>query len=305
MSWRYLNTDPNAIAFNVYKNGYKVNTAPISDATNYVDTTGADSSQYQISAVIAGKEEMQPETVSVWHNDYLPIPLDKPADGRTKDGGTYSYYAGDASVADLDGDGEFEIVFLWSPSNSKDNSQAGYTGNVYIDAVKLDGTKLWRIDLGVNIRAGAHYTQLMVYDLDGNGKAEVVVKTADGTKDGQGTVIGDGTKDYRNDGGYILTGPEYLTLFNGQTGAAVSTVEYEPPRGDVSAWGDGYGNRVDRFLAGIAYLDGVKPSVVMARGYYTRTVLAAYDYVGGKLVQRWTLTPTRPGLNIRDKAITI
>ncbi|AIQ18502.1 hypothetical protein H70357_18695 [Paenibacillus sp. FSL H7-0357] len=295
LSWRYLNTDPNAIAFNVYKNGYKVNTAPISDATNYVDTTGADSSQYQISAVIAGKEEMQPETVSVWHNDYLPIPLDKPADGRTKDGGTYSYYAGDASVADLDGDGEFEIVFLWSPSNSKDNSQAGYTGNVYIDAVKLDGTKLWRIDLGVNIRAGAHYTQLMVYDLDGNGKAEVVVKTADGTKDGQGTVIGDGTKDYRNDGGYILTGPEYLTLFDGQTGAAVSTVEYQPPRGDVSAWGDGYGNRVDRFLAGIAYLDGVKPSVVMARGYYTRTVLAAYDYDGGKLVQRWTFDTNEAG----------
>ncbi|MEK8213956.1 rhamnogalacturonan lyase family protein [Paenibacillus sp. FSL L8-0463] len=295
LSWRYLNTDPNEIAFNVYKNGYKVNTSPISDATNYVDTTGADSSQYQISAVIAGKEEMQPETVSVWHSDYLPIPLDKPADGRTKDGGTYSYYAGDASVADLDGDGEFEIIFLWSPSNSKDNSQAGYTGNVYIDAVKLDGTKLWRIDLGVNIRAGAHYTQLMVYDLDGNGKAEVVVKTADGTKDGQDTVIGDGTKDYRNDGGYILTGPEYLTLFDGQTGAAVSTVEYEPPRGDVSAWGDGYGNRVDRFLAGIAYLDGVKPSVVMARGYYTRTVLAAYDYVGGKLVQRWTFDTNEAG----------
>ncbi|WP_151734941.1 GDSL-type esterase/lipase family protein [Paenibacillus tengchongensis] len=288
LSWRYLNTDSDEIAFNVYKNGYKVNSAPISGSTNYVDTTGADSSQYQISTVIDGKEEMQPATVPVWHNNYLPIPLDKPADGRTKDGGTYSYYAGDASVGDLDGDGEYEIVFLWSPSNSKDNSQAGYTGNVYIDAVKLDGTKLWRIDLGVNIRAGAHYTQLMVYDLDGNGKAEVVVKTADGTKDGQGKVIGDGSKDYRNDGGYILTGPEYLTLFDGLTGAAVSTVDYIPPRGDVSSWGDGYGNRVDRFLGGIAYLDGVKPSVVMARGYYTRTVLTAYDYTGGQLVPRWT-----------------
>lgn len=295
LSWRYLNTDSDEIAFNVYKNGYKVNSVPISTSTNYLDTTGADSSQYQISTVIAGKEVIQPETVSVWHNNYLPIPLDKPADGRTKDGGTYSYYAGDASVGDLDGDGEYEIVFLWSPSNSKDNSQAGYTGNVYIDAVKLDGTKLWRIDLGVNIRAGAHYTQLMVYDLDGNGKAEVVVKTADGTKDGQGTVIGDGTKDYRNDGGYILTGPEYLTLFNGETGAAVSTVDYIPPRGDVAAWGDGYGNRVDRFLGGIAYLDGVKPSVVMARGYYTRTVLTAYDFTGGQLVQRWIFDTNEAG----------
>ncbi|MFC0216046.1 OmpL47-type beta-barrel domain-containing protein [Paenibacillus chartarius] len=295
LSWRYLNTDPDEIAFNVYKNGRKVNAAPISGATNYVDTTGADSSQYQISTVIAGKEEMQPETVSVWHNNYLPIPLDKPADGRTKDGGTYSYIASDASVADVDGDGEYEIVFLWNPSNSKDNSQAGYTGNVYIDAIELDGTKLWRIDLGVNIRAGAHYTPFMVYDLDGNGKAEVVVKTADGTKDGKGQVIGDGTKDYRNESGYILSGPEYLTLFDGETGAAVSTVNYDPPRGDVSSWGDGYGNRVDRFLAAIAYLDGVKPSVVMTRGYYTRTVLAAFDYAGGQLVKRWTFDTNAAG----------
>ncbi|MBW4080606.1 GDSL-type esterase/lipase family protein [Paenibacillus sp. S150] len=295
LSWRYLNTDTNDIAFNVYKNGYKVNSAPISDSTNYVDATGADSSRYQISTVIGGKEEMQPETASVWHNDYLPVPLNKPADGRTKDGGTYSYYAGDASVADLDGDGNYEIVFLWSPSNSKDNSQAGYTGNVYIDAIELDGTSLWRIDMGVNIRAGAHYTQLMVYDLDGNGKAEVVVKTADGTKDGQGNVIGDGTKDYRNESGYILSGAEYLTLFDGETGAAVSTVPYDPPRGDVSAWGDGYGNRVDRFLGAVAYLDGVKPSVVMARGYYTRTVLAAYDYAGGELVKRWTFDTNEAG----------
>lgn len=295
LSWRYLHTDSNDTAFNIYKNGQKVNAAPITDGTNYVDATGADSSQYQISTVVQGKEEMQPETVSVWHHGYLPIPLDKPADGRTKDGGHYTYYAGDASVADLDGDGEYEIVFLWSPSNGKDNSHSGYTGNVYIDAIKLDGTKLWRIDLGVNIRAGAHYTQLMVYDLDGDGKAEVVVKTADGTVDGAGNAIGDASRDYRNDGGYILSGPEFLTLFNGETGAAVSTVPYDPPRGNVSDWGDGYGNRVDRFLAAIAYLDGTTPSVVMSRGYYTRTVLAAYDYVGGELVKRWVFDSNEAG----------
>lgn len=295
LSWRYLNTDSNDTAFNIYKNGTKVNAAPIAGATNYVDPTGADSSQYRLSTIVAGKEEMQPEAVSVWHKNYRPIPLDKPADGRTKDGGTYSYYAGDASVADLDGDGEYEIVFLWSPSNSKDNSQAGYTGNVYIDAIKMDGTKLWRIDLGVNIRAGAHYTQLMVYDLDGDGKTEVAVKTADGTRDGQGQVIGDASKDYRNDGGYILSGAEYLTVFNGETGGAVSTVDYVPPRGNVSDWGDGYGNRVDRFLGGIAYLDGSKPSLIMSRGYYTRTVIAAYDYTGGQLVKRWTFDTNEAG----------
>jgi lysophospholipase L1-like esterase len=288
LSWRYLVTDPEDIAFNVYKNGNKVNASPILDVTNYVDATGADSSRYQISTVVVGKEEMQAGTVPVWHNEYLPIPLDKPADGRTKDGGSYSYIASDASVGDLDGDGEYEIVHLWNPTNQKDNSHAGYTGNVYMDAVKLDGSRLWRIDLGVNIRAGAHYSPFMVYDLDGDGKAEVVVKTADGTKDGQGTIIGDGSKDYRNEGGYILSGPEYLTLFDGETGAAVSTVDYDPPRDNVSDWGDNYGNRVDRFLAAIAYLDGSTPSVVMTRGYYTRTVLAAYDYVGGELVKRWT-----------------
>jgi len=288
LSWRYLNTDPDEIAFNVYKNGIKVNPEPITNSTNYLDTTGFDSSQYQISAIIGGKEIMQPDYVSVWHQPYLSIPLDKPTDGRTKDGGIYSYIASDASVGDLDGDGEYEIVFLWNPNNAKDNAQSGYTGNVLIDAIELDGTKLWRIDLGVNIRAGAHYTQLMVYDLDGDGKAEVVVKTADGTVDGTGQVIGDGTKDYRNDGGYILSGPEYLTVFDGATGRALSTVPYEPARGNVSDWGDGYGNRVDRFLAAIAYLDGVKPSVIMSRGYYTRTVLVAYDYIGGELVKRWT-----------------
>jgi large repetitive protein len=295
LSWRYLNTDPNDIAFNVYKNGKRVNGSPISNVTNYVDTTGADSSLYQISTVINGTEQLLPKTVSVWHNKYLPIPLSKPADGRTKEGNDYSYIASDASAADVDGDGEYEIVFLWNPNNSKDNSQAGYTGNVYMDAVKLDGTRLWRIDLGINIRAGAHYSQFMVYDLNGDGKAEVVVKTADGTKDGKGNVIGDASKDYRNSSGYILEGPEYLTLFNGETGEAVSTVDYDPPRGVVGDWGDGYGNRVDRFLAAVAYLDGKTPSVIFSRGYYTRTVLAAFDYTGGSLVKRWTFDTKAAG----------
>src|SRR5690606_35446606 len=286
LSWRYLNTDPEHIAFNVYKNGMKVNNEPIINGTNYVDTSGSDSSHYQISTIINGVETIDPDRVATWHNNYLPIRLDKPADGRTKLGDHYSYYAGDATVADVDGDGELEIVFLWSPSNSKDNSQSGYTGNVYIDAIELDGSKLWRIDLGVNIRAGAHYTQLMVYDLNSDGKAEVVVKTADGTIDGQGVVIGDATADHRNDGGYILTGPEYLTLFDGATGAAISTVDYHPPRGNVADWGDGYGNRVDRFLAAIAYLDGEKPSVIVSRGYYTRTAFAAYDVIDHSLAQR-------------------
>jgi hypothetical protein len=142
--------------------------------------------------------------------------------------------------------------------------------------------------MGKNIRAGAHYTQFQVYDYDGDGKAEVVMKTADGTKDGTGAVIGSSTADYRNSSGYILTGPEYLTVFNGQTGKAAATADYVPARGTVSSWGDSYGNRVDRFLAGTAYLNGSYPSIIEARGYYTRSVIVAWDYRNGALTRKWT-----------------
>lgn len=179
----------------------------------------------------------------------------------------------------------------WDPSNSKDNSQAGYTGNVYLDAYKIDGTFLWRIDLEVNIRAGAYYTQFMVYDLDGDGTAEIACKTAPRTIDGKGNYVllagDDPTADYRNANGYILEGPEYLTVFSGRDGSALATVPYNPPQSDISSWGDNYGNRVDRFLAAVAYLDGQRPSLVMCRGYYTRVTLAAYDFRDGSLTERW------------------
>lgn len=138
-----------------------------------------------------------------------------------------------------------------------------------------------------NIRAGAHYTQFLVYDFDGNGKSEVVLKTGDGTIDGQGNVIGDQEADYRNSSGFVLEGPEYLTVFEGATGKALSTVDYTPPRGNLNDWGDNYGNRADRFLAGVAYLDGERPSIIMARGYYTRAVLAAYNWRDGELSLEW------------------
>lgn len=278
VSWRMLGTDPSNIAFNLYRNGTKVNSSPITGATNYVDTSGSTSSTYTVRPVINGQEQPASKAASVWGQNYLQIPIQAPSS---------AYSANDCSAADLDGDGEYEIVLKWEPDNAKDNSQSGTTDNVYLDAYKLDGRRLWRIDLGRNIRAGAHYTQFMVYDLDGDGKAEVACKTADGTKDGKGNVIGNANADYRNASGYILSGPEYLTVFNGQTGAAITTVDYDPPRGTVSSWGDNYGNRVDRFLACIAYLDGERPSLVMCRGYYTRSVLVAWDFRNGKLTKRW------------------
>jgi rhamnogalacturonan endolyase len=297
VGWRQLGTDSSDVSFNLYRStggGPEVllNPSPITDSTNFVDTT-ADLSQanaYSVRPVVGGVEGAPsaaftlPADAAV--QQYLNVPLQIPPGGTTPDG-SYTYTANDASVGDVDGDGEYEIILKWDPTNSKDNSQSGYTGNVYLDAYKMDGTRLWRIDLGRNIRAGAHYTQFMVYDLDGDGKAEVACKTADATVDGLGTVIGNANADYRNSSGYVLTGPEYLTVFNGQTGAAMATVGYNPPRGTVSSWGDDYGNRVDRFLAGVAYLDGRRPSLVMARGYYTRAYVAAYDFRDGQLTNRW------------------
>ncbi|GGI90306.1 rhamnogalacturonan lyase [Pseudarthrobacter scleromae] len=289
LGWRMLGLDQDSVGFHVIRDGVQLTEQPIRNTTTFVDPAGTAASTYVIKTVGNGngQDKLSAEFTPLAQN-YLSIKLDKPADGVSKDGKPYTYAANDSSVADLGGDGSYEIIQLWNPSNAQDNSKSGFTGNVYVDAYKMDGTKLWRIDLGHNIRAGAHYTQLLAYDFDGDGKAEVSMKTADGTRDGAGTVIGDPAADYRNSAGYVLSGPEFLTVFNGATGTIMDTVAYDPPRGNVSAWGDGYGNRVDRFLAGVAYLDGEKPSMMFSRGYYTRTVLVTYDLVDGKLVKRWT-----------------
>lgn len=296
VGWKMLGTDPSNIAFNLYRSGVKVNAEPITGATNLLDEAGMDTSVYLLKTVIGGSEKVASKESSVWQNNDMAIPLQKPEGGITKSGEAYTYSANDTSVGDVDGDGTYELIVKWDPSNAKDNSQAGYTGNVYVDAYKLDGTRLWRIDLGPNIRAGAHYTQFQVYDLDGDGKAEVTFKTANGTIDGTGMAIGDATADHRNSSGYVLEGPEYLTVFNGLTGKAIATTNYDPPRGVVSDWGDPYGNRVDRFLAAVAYLDGEHPSLIFSRGYYTRTVIVAYDFKNGALTKKWRFDTNDEGL---------
>ncbi|MBN2012025.1 T9SS type A sorting domain-containing protein [candidate division KSB1 bacterium] len=304
IGWRLLATDPDSVAFNIYRGQERINREPITVSTNFLDSTGTVSDQYFVANVLDGVEQDLSKIVYPWQQNYLTIPLQRPAGGQTPDGVNYTYSPNDASVGDLDGDGEYEIVLKWDPSNSKDNSQSGYTGNVYLDGLEMDGTLLWRIDLGRNIRAGAHYTQFIVYDLDGDGIAELACKTADGAVDGLGNVIGEANADYRNSSGYIISGPEFFTIFSGETGEALVTTDYIPARGDVSSWGDDWGNRCDRFLACIAYLDGLRPSVVMCRGYYRsqdntkgRTVLAAWDYRDGQLTSRWTFNAVRLGEN--------
>lgn len=289
VSWRYLSTDPMDIKFHLYANDSLVNVT--SKTSAQVKKVKTNETHFRLVPVIDGVEQADmaatytlPANTSI---GYINIPMNVVPD-TTVAGTKVTYSPNDASVGDVDGDGEYEIFLKWDPSNSQDNSISGYTGNVYIDCYKIDGTFLWRINLGRNIRAGAHYTQFMVYDFDGDGKAEMICKTADGTVDGVGTVIGDAAKDYRNSSGYVLSGPEYLTVFNGETGAAMQTVNYLPARGTVSSWGDNYGNRVDRYLACVAWLDGVRPSAVMCRGYYTRTVLVAWDWDGTNLTRKWT-----------------
>lgn len=295
LSWRMLGTDPDAVAFSVYRDGVRITPAPLTTATDLLDRDGSSASLYEVRSVLDGVERSVTERFGVRTSPYTSVPLDRPAGGVTPAGEAYTYSANDTSVGDADGDGKYELFVKWDPSDSKDNGKPGYTGPVLLDAYRLDGTRLWRIALGSNIRAGAHYTQFQVYDYDGDGRSELIMKTADGTVDGRGHIIGDAHADHRNARGYVLAGPEYLTVFSGLTGAAIDTVPYAPPRGDVSSWGDTYGNRVDRFLAATAYLDGAHPSVVVTRGYYARTALAAYDFDGKHLVQRWVLDSGAPG----------
>ncbi len=393
LSWRLLGDEATGYSdkgltgtnFNVYRDGKKI--ATVTDSTNYIDPAGKSSSSYEVAAVNSkGKESKRSSSVKPWASGYMDIPLQKPADGVTPAGEAYTYSANDMSVGDVDGDGQYEFFVKWDPSNAKDVSQKGYTGKTYVDCYTLDGQLLYRIDLGVNVRAGAHYTQMLVYDFDGDGKAELMFKTAPGTKiikyNKKGKVTSEkyitlpkedrkagysNEDDYRlsADGyydhvvdmfknwhkheevvkgnwpatleeafgiekkyayplsqqdaesladyfidvyapsrsdknelrkfeGFIVDGPEYVTVFEGESGKELETIPYEPERHDDGLmWGDYAmariepGNRVDRFLAGVAYLDGKKPSAVFARGYYTRSTMVAYNWDGKKLKREW------------------
>lgn len=357
----------------------------ITDSTNYLDSEGTNTSSYYVSVTNSGGEKRS-EVVEPWEDGYYDLPLQKPKDGVTPAGEEYTYHANDMSVGDLNGDGQYEFIVKWDPSNSKDVSQKGYTGNTFIDAYTFEGELLYRVDLGKNIRSGAHYTQMLIYDFDGDGKAEMMFKTAPGTKvftfDENGDVVSEeyitmpaedveagyshdddyrmsaddyyehvvkmfmswheheevvsgnwpetieealgvdqqhayplsqedaemltdffmdeyapersGNNKLREFEGFIVDGPEYLTVFEGETGNELQTIHYKPGREDDGLmWGDYAmnriepGNRVDRFLAGVAYLDGETPSAIFARGYYTRTTLIAYDWNGENIVENW------------------
>ena len=327
VSWRTLSADAIGQPFDVFRNGQKLNTAPLTKGGSFF----IDSQPLTVDATYEvrggscdGSFTLKADTP----NGYLPLKLQKPAAGTTPDGETFTYSANDASVADVDGDGQYEIILKWDPSNAHDNAHDGYTGPTLFDCYRLDGTLLWRIDMGINIRSGAHYVPFIAYDLDGDGKAEFIVKTSDGTRDGLGQIIGDSLADYRHRApenaqnptperewskynkqgrpktGRILTGTEYITVFNGLTGEAMDTKPYIPERGNLKDWGDDYANRSDRMLAAVGYLDGKHASAIFCRGYYTRTVLAAWDWDGRELKQHWVFDTDAPGTGKDGKPLS-
>lgn len=405
LSWRmlldevsgYCGTGMTGTDYAVYRGTERI--AVVTDSTNYLDRDGTAADRYRVVPVRDGKAE-QPggnaggaagesgdDSVGVWPHPYWDIPLQKPEGGVTPAGEAFEYHANDMSVGDVDGDGEYEFIVKWDPSNSHDVSQKGYTGKCYLDCYKLDGALLWRLDMGVNIRAGAHYTQFMVYDFNGDGKAEMAVKTAPGTKmtryKGDGQILEEhfitmpeadilagvshesnfvcSANDYREHmadvfhhwqehpevvkgrwpetleecfgiekryeyplnredsyaltdyfihtyalsrseknhleafEGFVYEGPEYLTMFAGD-GRELETIPFKMGRVDDGLmWGD-YAlkriepcNRVDRFLSGVAYLDGERPYLIICRGYYTRTTIVAYDFFEDKFHEVFTV----------------
>ena len=319
VSWRLLPGDKPNEGFDVYRDGIRLTPKSLTAGGTFF-TDNHPTSGESVYEVRGGGLNGSWTLKASQHKDHLTIPLtpptttdsieirsQRPRDRRGNRTGQarlvnkntalrkipVTYSANDATVADVDGDGEYEIILKWDPRNAHDNSHVGMTSNVYFDCYKLDGSRLWRIDMGPNIRAGAHYTQFIAYDFDGDGKAELMMKTADGTVDGTGKVIGDSNKNWVNTEvgtskyGRIMQGPEYLTVFNGLTGAAMKTVDYIPDRGPEGVWGDDHANRSERYLAALAFLDGKHPSAVFCRGYYTRTTLAAWNWDGKDLKLHW------------------
>ena len=318
LSWRLFDSEDNIfgsadknVSFNVYRDGKKI--SEVATKTNYVDSTVG--TNYSVAPVMNGVEGDKCDAVTVNENSYFDIPLSKPDDETIYDPSgnelaTYSFFPADCSTGDVDGDGEYEIIVKWT-SSERDVGSPGdpaYSGTVHLAAYKLDGTKLWKndIELGKNVYSSAHTVQFLIYDFDGDGKSEVMCQTSLGSKDGQGKYVSNAaqtdeeikaitdeensTADYRGYG-RITEGKEFLTVFNGETGVAMDTINLPTTRGSENGadYGDDFGNRSNRFVSDIAYLDGEKPYAIYLRGYYfgrngkQRTSIAGISWDGTAL----------------------
>ena len=301
VSWRSLKSDAEGLGFNVYRNGTKLNSSPITTKTNFLDPDGEGGAIYRIESTTGETAETK-----AWDNMYTTLKVNRPPATKDASGAlTGRYRPDEISIGDVDGDGEFELFIKWFPDNQRDSGKDGKASPTYLTCNKMDGTQLWRVNLGHNIRSGNHTMTFLVYDFDGDGKAEMICRTAAGSTDGTGKYVSeagdadikatDNTKTYQNSKGYVTGGEEFLTVFNGETGAAMQTIWYRPNRGFgdsgaaslSSSWGDSYSGRAERFNAAVAYLDGQKPSAILQRGYYTQCYIWAVDWNGSTLSTRW------------------
>ena len=303
VSWRYLNADGDA-TFSLYRNGTLVKSG-IAGVTNYLDADGNPGDTYKVESSMGGEA-----VCTAWDNMFTKITIPRPAARMSKDGSLKGEYRpDDISVGDVDGDGDYELVVKWLPNNQRDPGEDGAASATYIDCYEMDGTQKWRIDVGDGVRSGHHTTQFLVYDFDGDGKAEVIFKTAPDSKDGLGNYVTQaGNAAIKaiepstvtvNSEGRVTQGAEFLTVFNGETGAAMHTIFYTPsrsmsdfPYSDTSyssSWGDDSYNYGERYNAAVAYLDGVNnlPSAILQRGYMTACYIWAVDWNGTALKTRW------------------
>lgn len=300
LSWRSFEADPSDVTFTLYRNNTVI--AEKLSVTNCIDEGGKYGDVYRVAATSDKELGIQALDTEVWENYYKELTLDLIPEQTLPMKKSTEYTVNDMSVGDLDGDGQYELVVKWYPDESKDNSQTGVTGYTYLDGYDInyatgEASLMWRINLGPNIRSGAHYTQFMVWDMNNDGIAEVACKTADATTTYRmtdeglvetgyvgacnadaidATRIGRSEYDFRDSGGNVLKGSEYLTIFRGDTGEILDTTDYIPGRGTINEFGDGGGNRSERYLACVAYCDGIKPCMVFCRGYYAKTCLTAY-----------------------------
>ena len=337
ISWRLLKTDPSNIAFDIYKSvdgeaEVKLNEEPISNTTSWVDADIDVSKTNVYRVTLANQAETLCDytfTSEMAEKFYHEIRLNMNVPDAS-----ITYSPDDIQLGDLDGDGELEIVVKREPYDGA-NMGVWFNGTTLLEAYKMDGTFLWRIDLGINIRSGSHYTSYILYDFDGDGLCEIAFRTSEGTKFADGKIITDANgkvNDYRNrqtDGkgwysgaaiardlndpstattcGLIMEGPEYISICRGYDGREITRIDNIPRGGEGSKvsrakywseyWGDDFGNRMDRFFIGVAYLDGIpdeatgvrttNPSLIISRGIYKNWQVWALDLKGNELVPRW------------------
>lgn len=328
ISWRLLKTDPSNVAFDIYKSvdgemEVKLNEEPISNTTSWVDADIDVSKTNVYRVTLANQAETLCDytfTSEMAEKFYHEIRLNMNVPDAS-----ITYSPDDIQLGDLDGDGELEIVVKREPYDGA--NQGGWNnGSTLLEAYKMDGTFLWQIDLGINIRSGSHYTSYILYDFDGDGLCEIAFRSSEGTKFGDGKGITDAygnVNDYRirqTDAvgwysgasinticGLIMEGPEYISICRGYDGREITRVDNIPRGGSGSKasrakywseyWGDDYGNRMDRFFIGVAYLDGIpdeatgvrtsNPSLIISRGIYHNWQVWALDLKGNKLETRW------------------